>query len=168
MTDYYSPARRPADELARQRAVDTSGFMGAAGDPALAAIVREAAELFGMPMAAISIVDHDRQWFPVEQGIGASETARAASFCAHAMVDASGAMCIADATNDGRFAGNPLVLAGPHIRFYMGMPLIADDGQPLGALCVLDRARGEPPSPAQLNAMAELARRALARAAALR
>jgi GAF domain-containing protein len=121
-----------------------------------------------MPMAAISILDNDRQWFPVELGLDASETARAASFCAHAMTDAGHVMCIPDAASDGRFAGNPLVLAGPHIRFYAGMPLVADNGQPLGALCVLDRVRGAPASAAQIAALGDLARRAMRRAASLR
>jgi len=168
MSVFYSPAPRPDDEAERQRAVDHSGFLAAGGDPELAAIVREAAELFGKPMAAISIVDHDRQWFPVEQGLGASETSRAASFCAHAMLRGDQAMSVLDAAADDRFAGNPLVLSGPGIKFYTGMPLIADDGHPLGALCVLDRVSGETPTPAQIDALGALARRAIDRAAALR
>ena len=168
MTVFYSPAPRPDDEADRQRAVDHSGFLRAGGDPALADIVREAAELFGTPMAAISIVDHDRQWFPAEFGIGASETPRAASFCAHAMLDADRTMSVPDAAADERFAGNPLVLSGPRIQYYTGTPLIADDGQPLGALCVLGRVRRPMPTDAQIQALAMLARRAIDRAAALR
>ncbi len=168
MTIFYSPAPRPDDEAERQRAVDHSGFLGAGGDPALAAIVREAAELFGTPMAAISIVDHDRQWFPAEVGIGASETSRAASFCAHAMLGGNRVMSVPDTAADGRFEGNPLVLSGPEIKYYAGMPLIGDDGQPLGALCVLDRVSGKPPTDAQIAALGALARRAIDRAAALR
>jgi GAF domain-containing protein len=168
VTLFYSPAPRPDDEAQRQRAVDHSGFLAAGGDPALADIVREAAELFGTPMAAISIVDHDRQWFPAEFGIGASETPRTASFCAHAMLDPDRAMTVADAAADERFAGNPLVLSGPLIRFYTGMPLIADDGQPLGALCVLGRVSGAAPTDTQIAALRDLARRAIDRAATLR
>jgi GAF domain-containing protein len=168
MTIYYTPARRPVDEDERQRAVDESGFLDAAGDPALAAIVREAATLFATPIAAISVVDHDRQYFPVEIGLDASETPRAASFCAHAMLDCSQPLCITDATADERFAGNPLVLSGPDIRFYLGMPLVAANGQPLGALCVIDRERRTPPDPAQLAALADLARKAMARAAEIK
>lgn len=168
MSIFYSPARRPNDEDDRQRAVDDSGFLAAGGDPTLAEIVREAADLFGTPMAAISIVDHDRQWFPVKIGLDADETSRAASFCAHAILEGPRVLAVADAAVDHRFAGNPLVLSGPQIRFYTGMPLIADGGQPLGALCVLDHVRGEAPTDAQVAALGTLARRAIDRAAALR
>jgi GAF domain-containing protein len=168
VTVFYSAAARPADEAERQVAVDQSGFLGAGDDPTLADIVREAAELFGTPMAAISIVDHDRQWFPARLGLDADETSRAASFCAHAILAGDRVMSVPDAAADTRFAGNPLVLAGPQIRFYTGMPLLADDGQALGALCVLDRVPGKPPSEAQIEGLAALARRAFDRAAALR
>lgn len=168
MTLYYTPANRPADEDERQRAVDQSGFLDAAGDPVLAAILREAAELFGTPMAAISIVDHDRQYFPVEIGLGTSETPRAASFCAHAMTDCSRPFHVGDASADTRFAGNPLVLSGPEIRFYTGMPLAAANGQPLGALCVIDREARPLPDQDKLDMLATLARRALGRAAQIR
>ncbi|MBA2936156.1 GAF domain-containing protein [Sphingomonas sp. CGMCC 1.13654] len=168
MTIYYTPANRPADEDERQRAVDESGFLEAAGDPTLDAIVHEAAKLFGTPIAAISIVDHERQYFPVGIGLDASETPRAASFCAHAMLDCRKPMCVTDATADARFAGNPLVLSGPDIRFYLGMPLVSGSGQPLGALCVIDRERREVPDQARLDAMAALARKAMDRVHALK
>lgn len=168
MTIYYTPATRPEDEEERQRAVDTSGFLSATGDPALTAIVREAADLFDAPMAAISIVDHDRQYFPVSVGLDTTETPRAASFCAHTMLDCGQPLCINDATADDRFAGNPLVLSGPDIRFYLGMPLVAENGQPLGALCVIDRTKRVTPDQDRLEALAELARRAMSRARDIR
>lgn len=165
---YYSPAPRPQDERERQRAVDHSGFLDAAGDPELAAIVREAAALFGAPMAAISIVDRERQYFPVEIGIGADQTPRGPSFCAHAILRPEEVFCVPDADEDTRFAGNPLVLSGPEIRFYAGRPLLDEDGRPLGALCVLDKDARQPPTPEQDEALRALARRAVNRAAALR
>lgn len=168
MTLFYTPANRPSDEDQRQEAVDASGLLDATNDPELAAIVREAAELFGTPMAAISIVDQDRQYFPVEVGIGASETPRAASFCAHAMLDSDALFCVTDTMADARFAGNPLVLSGPLIRFYAGIPLVSVDGQPLGALCVIDQKSREAPAPDQIDALRQLARRALDRAAMLK
>ena len=100
--------------------------------------------------------------------IDASETPRAASFCAHAMLDCSQPLCVNDATADARFAGNPLVLSGPDIRFYLGMPLVADNGQPLGALCVIDSTRRETPEQGRLDVLTELARRAMARARAIK
>jgi GAF domain-containing protein len=168
MTIFYTPARRPDDEEARQRAVDESGFLGAADDPKLAAIIREAATLFDTPMAAISIVDHERQYFPVEIGLGVSETPRAVSFCAHAMLNCDEAFCVPDATRDKRFAGNPLVLSGPEIRFYMAVPLASANGQPLGALCVLDSAPRAVPDQGKLDALANLAHQAMDRADELR
>lgn len=168
MTLFYSPARRPLDEIGRQRAVDASGFLRASGDPILARLIHEAAQLFDTEMAAISIVDHDRQYFPVEIGIGSSETPRTASFCAHAMLRPERPLCVPDASRDARFAGNPLVLGGPEIRFYAGVPLIGEDEQPLGALCVLSREPGDIPSEAQIDALTALAARAITRAAAIR
>jgi GAF domain-containing protein len=165
VSSFYSPARRPDDEEERQRAVDQSGFKDAHGDPMLAGIIREAADLFGTPMAAISIVDEDRQFFPVEVGIDAGETPRAVSFCAHAMLDRDHPFCVLDAAKDHRFAGNPVVISAPGIRFYMGIPLVAGNGQPLGALCVLDREAHEAPDQDKVDALAMLARRATERAA---
>jgi GAF domain-containing protein len=167
MTIYYSPARRPNDEDDRQRAVEASGLLDAAGDPALDAIVREAADLFGTPIAAISIVDNERQYFPARFGLGASETPRAASFCAHAMLDCSQPLLVTDASSDERFAGNPLVLSGPDIRFYLGMPLVAENGQPLGALCVIDNQVRDLPEQDKFDALAALARKVMDRANAI-
>jgi GAF domain-containing protein len=165
---YYSPAPRPDDEEVRQQAVDASGFGLATDDPILIEIVRQAAALFGAPMAAVSIVDGDRQWFPAEIGIGARETARAASFCAHAILTPGEALLVPDAEDDPRFAGNPLVLSGPGIRFYAGAPLLDETGYPLGALCVLDDKARAAPDSAQIEALTTLARHAIAAAARLR
>lgn len=168
MTIYYSPALRPHNEDDRQRVVDESGFLAASGDAELQALVRRAADLFATPIAAISIIDHDRQYFPAEIGLDATETPRAASFCAHAMLDCSEALCVTDATLDERFAGNPLVLAGPTIRFYLGTPLVSAGGQPLGALCVIDRQARQRPDAGKLAALAGMARAAVQRAAILK
>jgi len=168
MTVFYSPAARPWDEAERQRAVDGSGLLEASGDPELERIIGSAAEIFGTPMAAISIIDHDRQVFPAQIGLGATETPRTVSFCAHAVLDATHPFCVTDATTDPRFAGNPLVLSGPQIRFYAGVTLIDASGQPLGALCTLDRKPRDRPTDAQFDALAALARQVLQRAAAFR
>jgi GAF domain-containing protein len=130
--------------------------------------VRRATALFGARMAAISIVDGDRQWFPVEIGIGVRETSRAVSFCAHAILEPGRPLCVDDTHADPRFAGNPLVHSGPNIRFYAGAPLIDSSGHPLGALCVLDDKSREAPSAETLTALADLAEQAVAAAAELR
>ena len=137
---FYSPASRPADERSRQNAVDASGVIGAPPDAALHSIVSIAAKCFGTTMAAVSIIDRDRQWFAARIGIGLPETSRAISFCAHAILNPGESLVVEDAEKDDRFAGNPLVIDDPNIAFYAGMPIVDEDGYALGALCILDRA----------------------------
>lgn len=101
-------------------------------------IVAFAARLCDVPIALISLVERDRQFFLARTGLAVSETPRATSFCQHAML-MNEVMVVPDATRDPRFADNPLVTGDPYIRFYAGAPLVADDGMPLGSLCVIDR-----------------------------
>ena len=97
-----------------------------------------AAQICKAPIALISLVDENRQWFKSKFGLTASETARDISFCGHA-IHQSGLFIVPDATRDERFADNPLGTAEPRIRFYAGAPLVSPEGQPLGMLCILDR-----------------------------
>jgi len=110
---------------------------GLTDDPRLIAITDFAAALCQTPIAMVSFVEEQRQWFPARTGLDARETPRATSFCAHAMLG-SQVMVVPDALRDERFAHNPLVTGAPHIRFYAGAPLVAEDGTPIGALCVID------------------------------
>ncbi|MCU4119098.1 putative bifunctional diguanylate cyclase/phosphodiesterase [Variovorax sp. N23] len=101
-------------------------------------ITRLAAELFGVPIALISLVDRDRQWFQACIGLDTAETPREQAFCDYTIRHAA-VTVVEDATKDARFAGNPLVTGEPGIRFYAGAPLILRSGHALGSLCLIDR-----------------------------
>jgi PAS domain S-box-containing protein len=115
-----------------------------------------AAYICGAPIAMISLVDEDRQWFKSRIGISQAETSRDISFCAHA-IQGEELFIVPDAVNDPRFANNPLVTGEPNIRFYAGAPLITPEGDALGTLCVIDRA------PRRLSPEQEQALRLLSR-----
>lgn len=103
-------------------------------------IVRLASDVLGAPMAVVSLVDADRQWFKASVGMDACETPRSVSFCGYAINEPSGRFVVEDAAADARFADSPIVTAGPRIRAYAGVVLHDRDGSPLGALAVADRA----------------------------
>lgn len=108
------------------------------------------------PIALMTLVDTDRQWFKARLGLDETETPRDQAFCAHTILG-SEVMVVEDATRDKRFANNPLVTGDPQIRFYAGAPLIDADGNGLGSLCVIDRS-ARPLSPEQSKALQALAR----------
>jgi signal transduction histidine kinase len=118
--------------LARYAILDTSP------EAAFDDVAKLAAALCDTPMALVSLVDRDRQWFKSMVGLDITETPRAISFCSHA-IEGDGPFIVDDAAADERFASNPLVTGAPSLRFYAGVPLLEEhDGLPLGTLCVLD------------------------------
>ena len=133
-------AMLPPDETARLDALHLLGLLDTAREESFDAFPKLARTMFDVPMAAVSLVAADRQWFKAEEGIGFRQTPRSQSFCAHVILQPDRTLIVEDASRDARFADNPLVLASAGIRFYAGAPIFAPGGQPVGALCILDSA----------------------------
>ena len=128
---------KPHDEPERQAALDRTGLLRPGEIPDLQDIVELAATICGVPIALVSLVDRDRQFFKVRVGLDAPETPRDISFCGHAILGRE-PFVVPDAAADERFADNPLVAGPPHIRFYAGIPLLVDGRYAVGTLCVID------------------------------
>ena len=120
-----------------------------------------AAQICQTPIALISLVDENRQWFKAKIGLETAETGRDVSFCSYAILEPDEIFTVTNAERDERFADNPLVTSAPHIRFYAGVPLVVASGEALGSLCVIDR---EPRvlTEDQQNALSVLARQVVA------
>lgn len=127
------------NEEARLAALREEAVLDTEAEASFETLVQAAARTFGVPIAAISLVDEHRQWFKAKVGIDAQETPRDLAFCAHTITGET-VMVVADATADHRFAANALVTGDPAIRFYAGAPIRNEAGLPLGALCVIDTA----------------------------
>lgn len=108
-------------------------------DAGFDALVELAAAVTGASMAAISLVDEDRQWFKARSGLAFRETPRDGAICPH-VLEQDGLFSVADAREDKRFASSPLVTGDPHIRGYAGLPIREPGGEPIGTLCVMDPA----------------------------
>lgn len=151
--------RIPDNETDRLNALRHARILDTPPEPAYDDLVLIATALCGVKMGAVTLVDHERQWFKARQGFSAEATPRDFAFCAHAILEPEQVCTIEDAWADGRFHDNPLVTGEPHIRFCAGAPLLDGEGYPLGTVCVFDS------QPARLDEQQTRALQALSRQA---
>ncbi len=140
------------------------GILDTAPDSDFDGLASLAASIAETPIALVSLVDEERQWFKAHHGLDATETPREMAFCAHTILDPNNPFVVPDARLDPRFSDNPLVTGRPHVIFYVGIPLlVGSDRLPLGTLCVLaPEARQIPPAKlAQLQLLARQAEQLL-------
>jgi len=130
-------ADQSTDEAGRLAALRRYAVLDTTTEPGFERVTDLVRLTLDVPMAAVSLIDERRQWFKSRKGFDLSETARDLSFCAH-IVDRKCPLHVADAAADPRCRDNPLVSGPPHIRSYLGVPLITPDGHVLGALCAID------------------------------
>jgi two-component system, sensor histidine kinase len=128
----------PPNEAERLRALHQYRILDTLPEQVYEDLTRLAAQVCAAPIALVSLIDAERQWFKSRLGLDLPESDRAISFCAHS-VSTGEMLVVRDAQQDDRFFDNPFVLLDPHIRFYAGAPLLTEDGHTLGTLCVIDR-----------------------------
>ncbi|HQT31044.1 MAG TPA: EAL domain-containing protein [Thiobacillus sp.] len=146
----------PINEKLRLRALNRLDILDTPEEAVFSAITRLAAAVLEVPIALISLVDEERQWFKARFGLDIRETSRTVSFCAHALINGE-LLEIEDASLDERFADNPVVRGESGIRFYAGIPLVLPGGEVVGTLCVVDRVQRK------LNATQRMTLKVLAR-----
>jgi GAF domain-containing protein len=138
MEEAFIAATEPQNEFDRLIELRRYDILDTQPEPAFDLLTDIGAYVFGVPICLVSLVDRNRQWFKAKKGVAATETDRKIAFCSHAILGDE-ILVVLDATCDSRFAGNPLVVGAPYIRFYAGAPLHTPSGFNLGTLCIIDR-----------------------------
>jgi len=151
---------KPANEALRLEALYRYRILDSERERSFDDLVVIAKAVCGTAMAAVTLIDVERQWFKSIQGIDAAENLRSESMCGHAILQPQEIMVVEDALQDVRFHDNPVVVGDPHVRFYAGAPLISSDGLPLGTLCVFD-ARPQQLESHKAEALAALSRQVM-------
>lgn len=151
-----TPAPFPDNEAERQRWLDDLRILDTLEERGYDDLTFLAAQICQTPIALVSLVDRDRQWFKSHHGLGARETPRELAFCAHAILDDQ-TLVIEDSLKDERFHDNPLVTGEPHVKFYAGAPLVLRKNIRIGTLCVIDD-HARPLSDMQRQALEAIAR----------
>ena len=154
------PPLRPADEEHRLETLRRYDLLDTLPEPVLDDLTALAARICETPISLISVIDDRRQWFKSRVGLSPSELPRDVSFCGHTILQPD-LFIVPDATQDERFADNPLVTGDLHIRFYAGAPLVTSGGHALGTICVMDREPRQL-SPVQQEALRMLSRQVMA------
>lgn len=134
----HQPAALPPDDDRRVAALTELAILDTPDERAFDDVVALAAALCSAPIALVSLVDRERQWFKACIGLDVRETHRDFAFCAHAILTPDDVLVVNDTSLDARFSQSPLVLGPPHIRFYAGAPIVTLRGEALGTVCVID------------------------------
>lgn len=146
---------KPLDEEERLAALRALSLLDTPREERFDRITRTATRLFKVPIAMVTLVDADRQWFKSCFGTDMRETSREISFCGHAILRPA-PFIIVDAAKDLRFAENPMVTGEPHVRFYAGIPIHTSTGHTVGSFCIIDTEPREP-SDEDLDGLVDLA-----------
>ncbi|MBS1587157.1 MAG: GAF domain-containing sensor histidine kinase [Bacteroidetes bacterium] len=130
--------KKPDNEQQRLAALYEYNILDTLPEAEFDAITRIASQICGTPISLVTIIDADRQWFKSKVGMEAAETSREVSFCGHAILNPREIFEVPDSARDERFFDNPLATGDPHVVFYAGIPLVTENGDALGTLCVID------------------------------